>query len=166
MIAVLALDLSLTSTGWARSCDGAVEYGVLRTTKRGPERLIALRDRIVALLPVGVMTLVLVEDGVVRSSAAKVLGELHGVVKVALHESRICPALVSPAALKKYATGKGNADKLAVLSAAVQRLRYTGSSGDEADALWLLAIGLEHLGRPLAPMPAVNRDALAKVVWP
>lgn len=158
---ILALDLSLTCTGVATS-DGYV--GTWKPKNKGVERLVLLRDRVLA--SAASTDLVIIEDGVVRSSAAKVLGELHGVIKVALHEAGRPVVLVSPASVKKYATGRGNADKFAMLAAASARLGYAGESPDEADALWMLAMALDQHGQPLAALPALNRSALAAVAWP
>lgn len=74
---------------------------------------------------------------------------------------------VPPAVLKKYATGKGNAGKDEVLAAAVRRFPHIEVRGnDEADALWLAAIGTDLLGKPMVDMPAVNRSGLAKLALP
>ena len=40
--------------------------------------------------------------------------------------------------IKKFATGKGNANKLAMINAAKLKLGYQGEDDNEADALWLL----------------------------
>lgn len=171
MSAVIALDLSLTSTGWAYRVDdddGTREHGTLRTGHlRGVHRLITIRDRIAGLFGDDA-DLVLIEDlpHGARNNAAGALGELHGVIKVMLHEEcGVAAVLVPPATVKVIATGRGNADKMAVLSAAVQRLGYTGSSGDEADALWLLEFGLQHLGESDVTLPATHLRALDKVSW-
>lgn len=79
-----------------------------------------------------------------------------------------CPAVgvVSPSVLKKWATGKGNADKFMVGQHIAKRWpRQALSSNDEADALGLAGIGLHHVGA-LAWEPTVfQREALAKVEW-
>ncbi|MFG1997897.1 hypothetical protein ACGFNU_01965 [Spirillospora sp. NPDC048911] len=76
-------------------------------------------------------------------------------------------AVVPPAAVKRYATGRGQATKDAVLLAAARRYpRVPIESNDEADALILLAMGLDHLGRPLAEVPKSHRAAVASVAWP
>jgi hypothetical protein len=74
---------------------------------------------------------------------------------------------VSPSARAKYATGKGNAAKSAVLAAVIRRYPEELVSNDnEADALVLRAMVLDHFGFPLAPVPALHREALTKVDWP
>jgi hypothetical protein len=75
-------------------------------------------------------------------------------------------AIAPPAVLKKYATGKGNANKDLVLTDTVRRFADFQGGNDAADALVLCAIGADHMGLPLVAMPKVHRDALAKVAWP
>jgi Holliday junction resolvasome RuvABC endonuclease subunit len=170
MTAVVALDLSLVSTGWAyneppEEClSGTFPSG----SRRGVVRLHWLRNEVDGLLHDDYDMLLIEElPPGTRGNSMHGVAELHGVIKMHLADHGHDQATyIAPASVKKYATGKGNADKMAMLSAAVQRLGYTGSSGDEVDALWLLAMGLDHLGTPLCTMPAVNRAALDKVVWP
>lgn len=166
---VLALDLSLTSTGVALP-DGTVQR--LTTPLRGCERLAHLRNSVARLCVDEVgrpkADLVVVEEYAFSRAAAHSheLGELGGVIRLWLHESLIpwCP--IGPSTLKKFATGKGNASKEDMLVAAVKRLGYDGSSNDEADALWLRAAALDAYGIPLVEMPKAQRDALGKVDWP
>ncbi len=76
-------------------------------------------------------------------------------------------AVVPPSVLKKYATGRGNASKQEVLLAAARR--YPGvdiANDNEADAVVLLALALDHLGEPLAEVPQTHRAALDKIAWP
>src|SRR5690606_742936 len=75
---------------------------------------------------------------------------------------------VMPNVRAKYATGKGNAGKDAVLAAAVRRYPSIDISGnDTADAVVLMAIGRRLLGEPIDdPMPALNLSALATLKLP
>lgn len=96
-------------------------------------------------------------------------GGLGWIIRLALHEHSIPFAIVAPATLKKFATGKGNAGKDDMKLAAQSRLgvTFTGTgSGDRCDARWLQEMGLHHLGAPTVELPAVNLSALAKVEWP
>ena len=108
-------------------------------------------------------TLVVIEDGVHRSFAAFNSGVLHGVVRHTLAHIANRIVLVPPATLKKYATGKGNANKTAMIVTARERLGYLGMNDNEADALWLRAIGHELLGDPLCEMPKTHLVALEKL---
>lgn len=169
---VVGLDLSLTATGVAW-LDGSTE--VIGSKKKGMARLQELRDRIVDgyLLdgpdsdPDG--TLVVVEGyamGMGRNAQNHAAGELGGVIRLALYEAGYLVVDVPPATLKKFATGKGNANKSEMLAAAIRRLGYEGANDNEADALWLRTMGRVALGLVEASLPAVNLTALTKIDWP
>jgi len=83
---------------------------------------------------------------------------LHGIIRWELQAEHI--VWVTPATVKKYATGRGNAPKVAMIVAARERLGLDSLDDNEADAAWLRAIGCELAGHPLAAMPKVNRSAL------
>ncbi len=166
----LALDLSLTATGWA--APGA--SGVLSPPSgvvRGLERLIWIRDRVLGLVNDHGADVAVLEGysfGQARGTSQRhSAGELGGIVRVALFEAGIPVVEVAPASLKKYATGKGNAPKEAVLAAAIRRLGFEGHDHNESDALWLLHMALDHFEAPgCVDVPKVHREALTAVQWP
>lgn len=163
---VLGLDLSLTSTGLCLGDVSSVVGDVLTTEKtklRGPERLVYLRD--VVLGYARQADLVVIEGYAYgRPNQAHQVGELGGVIRVALFEEGIDFVTVPPAKVKKYATGKGNANKDQVLASVVHR---TGQemSNDEADAWTLRAMALDAQGTPVIEMPKLHRDALVDIKW-
>lgn len=75
---------------------------------------------------------------------------------------------VPPTVRAKYATGKGTADKGAVVDATARRCPHveTGGNNDLCDALWLAAIGAAMGGQPVVDLPQANQDALAKLTRP
>jgi Holliday junction resolvasome RuvABC endonuclease subunit len=77
-------------------------------------------------------------------------------------------AVVTPNQRMLYATGKGLASKGAVIDQVARRWPQYETAGDDnaADAVVLMAMGLDWLGDPLSVMPAANRKALEKVAWP
>ncbi len=166
---IIGLDLSLTATGVALAHD---ETLTVTSKQRGVARLIELRDRIVRLCdagPFGHVDLVMIEGYSYgsKNSHAHALGELGGIIRVALTEAGIRYVDVPPSNLKKYATGKGNASKGLVLVEAVKRLGYVGSSDNESDALWLREVGLAHCSPAgAADVPALNRTALDGIEFP
>lgn len=169
---VVGLDLSLASTGVAGIDRGV---GWVARIRRKPDispfqldRMRGIRDEILTYLQFPT-DLVVVEAMAISRQTGQHLtraGLWHLVVD-AIDTRRIPVVAIAPTAVKKYATGKGNADKDAVLAAVIKRhptVEITGN--DEADALTLAAMGADHLGQPLAEMPAINREALGKVAWP
>lgn len=161
---VLALDLSLTATGVAFP-DG--QSLTIRTGKRrGVDRLVMIRDAVADYIDGhrGNGFHVAIEGPAFsRSNGMHELGQLAGVIYVAVHEAGIDPVIVSPGTVKKYATGKGTANKAEVLVAAVRRLGYDGADDNQADALWLRAAVLDALAHPAVDVPAKHREALAVI---
>ena len=161
---VIGLDLSLNATGVALP-DGSVR--TVSVDGDGIARIAETVNVLAGLVPLDV-ELVMIEGYSYGSSTAHVreIAELGGVVRHGLYRTRVPYLDVPPTTVKKYTTGSGKASKLAVLRAAEKRLGYGGESFDEADALWLRAIGCALLGVPLLTLPkshAVALDVLAKV---
>jgi Holliday junction resolvasome RuvABC endonuclease subunit len=153
----------MTATGiaWA---DGTT-YTV--TSKApGDGRLAAIASEVRRAIDGHQIDLVVIEDLPTHAKAAGITGMVHGAVRLQLISLGALYALVAPASLKKYATGKGNCDKAAMAVAAYKRFGRELPDDNQTDALWLRAMGLEHLGHPAADLPAAHRYALAAVRWP
>ncbi|MEX2439706.1 MAG: hypothetical protein WD739_07475 [Actinomycetota bacterium] len=157
---VVGLDLSLRATGIA-DWSGTRTIG---SRLRGVERLSELEQVIVDACADA--DLVVLENYAfsARSAHAHELGELGGVIRLGLWREQIHYVDVAPATLKKFATGKGNADKGAMLAAAIRRFEYQGSDHNQADALMLREMGLAQLGGGTGI--AYSDEAIAKVSWP
>ncbi len=115
----LGLDLSLTSTGVClltspyRVRTFTIKTGALR----GVARLAAIKAELTRVLtePGSFYTLAAIEGysfGSIHRLAD--LGELSGMVRVLLHEHNVPFVIVPPKSAKKFLTGKGDADKIAV----------------------------------------------------
>lgn len=161
MTRILGLDLSLTCTGWATldTLTGRHTTGTLEVRTRDPyHRLRHLRTAVGSLLSATPPDVVTVEGYSYGSTGAAVtrLAELGAIIRVHLLDTRHPFHDVPPATLKRYATGKGNAPKTAVFAAAIRRLAYTGTSTDEADALWLAHLGAHLTGEPRVTLPAAH----------
>ena len=76
--------------------------------------------------------------------------------------------LMTPNQRMLYATGKGAADKKVVVDAVARRWPAWTTGGDDnlADAVVLMAAGMDHLDCPITLMPQANRTALDKTLWP
>lgn len=184
---IVALDLSLTATGVADETGART----IRPKTTGMERLAWVQATLMhalhgscwerharderAVTDNPLVDLVVIEGyslGTARqNSHAHALGELGGVVRLALWETGIPYVDVAPASVKKYALGKGGGKgttKLDMGIAASKRLGYDSAAADdnEVDALWMWHMAMDAYGLAVVTMPAINRDALAGVKWP
>lgn len=163
---ILALDLSLTATGLCHP-DGSTET-IIADKLRGMGRLQHIESR--ALYCAAYADVVAIEGYSHGSPKQAVyLGELGGVIRLALWRNDIPYADIPPTCRAKYATGKGNAGKDAVIQQAALKAGHAFGDNNQADAWWLWQMALAHY-EPDSPLlvkvPAVNREGLSKVQWP
>lgn len=173
---VVGLDLSLTATGYA----GPDGTRVIKSNGHKGDTLAQRFDRLDTLCrevtyfalchdPIPFPDLVCVEApslGQGRQGGTHDRSGLWWMVVKSLMEHGPEVIEVPPATLKKYVTGKGNAQKPDVRMAIFKRYGLDIADDNAADAFALRAIGLDLLGHPLAPMPAANRAALEKLPRP
>jgi Holliday junction resolvasome RuvABC endonuclease subunit len=169
---VIGLDLSLTRTGIA----GADWTTTIATEPRDGggmddelRRINLIRTGVLDLVRVRGAELVVVESPAfnqMKGAGQHKLAGLWWSVVGGLREWGYPVATATAGGLKKYATGSGRGDKDPVIRAATRRFAWFEGCNDEADALWLAAMGFDHLGHPLVQMPAINREALVAVKWP
>lgn len=145
---VVGVDLSLTSTAVAARVIESEELHVIRIRSTGAKtdslsehitRLIRLSNQVVAAVRACSPELVAMEDmmfGTSRDTSAHRRSGLWWMVASLLRHHGTPMVAVPPSTLKKWATGKGNASKDMVLSAAVRRFPQVGQN-DEADAAML-----------------------------
>lgn len=164
LTAVVGLDLSIAATGiaWANGYLHTVDTARACTPDH---RLGVILGSVRQVLSDGA-DLVVVEDLPTHARAAGITGMVHGVIRWYLIEQGIPYALVTPASLKKYATGRGNATKADMRLELFKRMDEDVRDDNQVDAWWLRAMGLDAVGEPLVAMPALNRVALEKITWP
>lgn len=167
---VAGIDISLTGTGVA-TLGGTT---CIRTKGRRADSIVERHQRqqhIVqrVLDEAGAVDLACVEGPSHASMGQAGHHDLSGLwwrIVGALCEREIPVAIVPPMSRAKYATGKGNSRKAAVLDAAQKRYGAILPNDNEADALILRAMGLHWLEQPLAEVPDGHRAALAGCQWP
>ncbi len=173
---VVGLDLSLTSTGVARTLVGTTETVVeVRTVKSSGTKTDSWEQRHRRLYGlVGDIAHTVPRRALVMLEApaySRTTGSQHdrsGLWWMVYSELTIAYGLtvmpIGPTVRAKYATGKGNASKDTVLAAAVRRYPDIDITGnDTADAVILMAIGCRLLGTPIDDMPKAHLDALDKI---
>jgi len=132
----------------ATHCGYAVSrklYGVWDLTPKRDEsigmRLIRFRAKMNEVIESEKINVVVFErPGGQHAGAVIVQSEIQGQIKVICEDHNIEYRAYSSQEMKKYATGKGNSGKPAMIAAAKERLGYKGNNDNEADALWLLEI--------------------------
>jgi hypothetical protein len=145
----LALDLG-TITGWAINLDGIVQAGTWNLKggryEGGGMRFLRFRRQLEDMHEAADFGSVHYEE--VRrhlgTDAAHIYGGLLGTL-TAWCEERDIPYMGIPVAtIKRHATGRGNADKRAMIESAKAR-GWTPEDDNQADALWILdyATGLQ-----------------------
>jgi Holliday junction resolvasome RuvABC endonuclease subunit len=159
---VLALDLSITATGVCLP-DGTAST-ILTQQKAGDARLKTIELAIIQATHD--VDFAVIEDLPTHAKSAGTTGMVHGVARLVLLRYGIPYAVVTPATLKAYATGKGNADKTAMAIAALKRTGREFADDNQVDAFWLRAAALDWYGQPEFDLPKAQRDRLAKVTWP
>lgn len=142
MSVVMGIDPSLTSTGFV-ILQGAdmVAHMAFKPMRNGIPRLLEIETQMLTLLRKYDPQLVAIEGcfAGIRGGTAIALGELSGVLRMALY--RNCHWVdVAPSQAKKFATGKGVAEKNQMLMQVYKRWGAEFKSDDEADAYVLAQI--------------------------
>jgi Holliday junction resolvasome RuvABC endonuclease subunit len=138
---ILSLDVS-SHCGWAISNK---IYGVWELTPKRDEsggmRLLRFKAKLQEVVNLEKIQLVVFErSSGIHKGAIIVQSELHGVLKIFCEENGIEHKAYSAKEIKKFATGKGNANKEKMILAAKEKLGYNGDNDNEADALWILEL--------------------------
>lgn len=159
---IVGLDLSITATGIAKP-DG--ETFTVQTRSTGDHRLLAIQSAIEDAVTAS-LNLAVIEDLPTHAHGAGITGMVHGVVRAELLFHHVPYVLVTPASLKKFATGKGNATKADMRMALFQRATLDIRDDNQVDAWWLRAMAHDYYGEPVVQVPQSHRAALTKVTWP
>lgn len=167
---LVAYDLSLTGTGIAvlYTNTGQVTVRTVAPKSTGHARLSTILD---VVLETSLHADLAVIEGPSFGSSGAGSHERAGlwwlVAHEYLHGHQVPYAVVPPSTRAKYACGKGNANKAAVLTAVIRRYPNVNVRNDnEADALILVAMAAHRYHRPLATVPRTHAAAIEAVSWP
>lgn len=154
---IIGLDLSLTAPGWC-SIDPR-EFGkyppeaqkVVITTGTwtppgsGLDRMDWICRKVLQLLPGAGSPVKVFIEGFAFGAKGQAIYEIAGlgyIVRLALRYRGVDVIEVPPAMLKKFATGKGNANKEIIIREVFRRWNFEARDNNEADAFVLGQIGL------------------------
>lgn len=163
---ILALDLSLTSTGYCHNG----ETGTISVNETGAFRLFLIRKEVEQLINKFSINIVAIEGYAFssRNSQAHSIGELGGVVRLLLWELGIPVITIPPTCRAKFATGKGNASKnevISSISAKTGLVWQNPGADDKCDAWVMEEMVLYRLGRARFAWPEAHVATLEKVDW-
>lgn len=136
---ILALDPA-SETGWATS---NTIYGTWDLSTRKDEsmgmKLIRLEGKLNEINVVNKIELIVYERPAGRHANSIIhQSKMIGVIEKWCENNDIAYDGFSASEIKKYATGKGNSGKPAMIAAAKEKYNYKGNNDNEADALHLL----------------------------
>lgn len=162
---VAGIDTSLTGTGVVdreglRFKLGTPAVGMDLYKRRA--RLRGQARRIIEHATAGGVDLVVIE----QPAYSKTMGQMHDrsglwwLIVDDLIEQGVPTVEVTPSSLKKFATGKGNANKGDMRMALFKRAGIDDGDDNKVDAWWLRAFGAALLGEPLVDLPKLNLEAL------
>jgi len=172
MDVVIGLDIA-TKLGWCilpvEGDDSEAEYGVFGFVKEGDRirRWDKYVTSIKGLLACKDVKLIALEGYSFGSHSGVILiAELGGIVRYELRREypKIPQFEISPSALKKFATGKGNVPKDVVIKEVYKRWKFDTNDNNIADAFVLAKMGQclakgENIG-----LPQFQHDTLVKVI--
>jgi len=174
MVAVIGLDVSLTSTGISTSAGESNVFTTPDKFDNSMERYDFILNEVMGVIRDASAdddsTLVLIEGYAFakRSSHAHAQGELGGILRRGMWLEGFKVVEVPPTSLKKFVTGKGNANKTDMVSSVTLRTckEWSGKGADDrADAWGLRQMGLAHLGTSAQEWSLANLSALTKIDW-
>jgi len=151
LASILAIDPG-TNCGWALDLDGIVLSGVWNLKggryEGGGMRFIRLRKYLAETCFSSNVNQIYFEE--VRrhlgTDAAHIYGGIIATITAFAEQNQIPYEGIPVATVKKYATGKGNADKKMMVEAACKRWPDQFIQDDnQADALWILATGISQM---------------------
>lgn len=141
---ILALDIA-THTGWCcTTAYGCWDFSLKRDESSG-FRLVRFKAKLKEICKLEEITHIFFERSQgAHQSAVITQSELHGVLKIYCEEQGIEYKAFSPSEIKQFATGKGNANKLAMIKSAQQKYNYTGEDDNVADAIHIYHLAKQN----------------------
>jgi len=142
---ILALDQA-SNCGWCtKTASGVWDFNTRKDESSGM-KMIRFKSKLKEVCTLEEINLVVYERvaGFHKNSiihAAKMVA----IIESYCEENGIAYKAVSATEVKKYATGKGNANKDKMIEAAQSKLGYLGNNDNEADAMWIYQLVLNEL---------------------
>ncbi len=139
----VGIDQSLTCTAIAILCNGIIEVKIIKPDCKGVKRLNYISDEFKKALPSNIRGAAI--EGYSFGSTGNTfnLGELGGILRLALYERNITSIQVPPPTLKKYLSGVGNANKNVMLKELYRKYDIDVNDDNICDAISLVLLAFE-----------------------
>lgn len=146
LINILAIDQA-SNCGWAtRHAHGVWDFNTRKDESSGM-KMLRFRSKLKEVCELEEINLIVYERVAGFHKAAIIhAAKMVAIIESYCEENKIDYKAVSATEVKKFATGKGNAGKPAMVLAAQQKYGYTGTSDDEADAIHIYHFIKDELG--------------------
>ena len=148
---IIAFDLSLTATGYAKLVlqQNLLTNGLIqpRHKENGVDRLNTILTRLAPFVSSDALVILEGFSFASNGSYAREIAGLGWLVRWWLYKRGVPYLEIAPAQLKKFVTGKGNADKDLMLKEVLKRFAIDLDNHNVADAVGLLYIGLALIGK-------------------
>jgi len=136
-INVLAIDQA-SNCGWCtKNAYGVWDFNTRKDESSGM-KMLRFRAKLTEVCQIESINLIVYE----RVAGQHANSIIHAAKMVAMietfcEENNINYKAVSAGEVKRFATGKGNCDKKAMIASAKEKHGYTGNDDNEADAIWI-----------------------------
>lgn len=140
---ILALDIA-TKTGWCtETASGVWNFAIKRDESSG-FRLVRFKAKLSEIVQLEkIDTVVFERSAGFHMGAVIIQSEIHGICKLFCEENNIQYKAYSAGEIKKFASGKGNSNKAAMIKAAQDKFGYKGNDDNEADAICIYHLAMD-----------------------
>lgn len=150
---IIGIDASLTSTGIVVMNEKAqvVFNAAIRSKAKGTSRLLDIESILGHAVVQHQVEKVYMEGYAFGAQASReAMGELGGVIKRWLYIRKLPVIVIPPSCVKKFACGKGNAQKDQIRLSVWKKWNFEAPTNDEVDAYVIARMGLilEGLAQP------------------
>lgn len=162
----VGLDLSLRATGvGVVNPDDAADCRVLtlspKATLRDGARLLTIYQELAGIFDTGTFSLVAIEGYSFGSKNGQFqLGEVGGITRLLLTQRGIPYIIVPPNVLKKWTTGSGTADKIAMAVSTFDKWGMQFGDDNQCDAFNLAILAAAYADEPMAKLTAEHKKIL------
>jgi len=167
---VIGIDASLTGTGVFETVKGSNQgyTALFSSDQKGMSRVSEISRNLRAfVLDRSGLELTILEDyAFAKGDRAHQLGELGGMIRMMFWSDRLNATLISPSAVKKFLTGRGNTKKALLGKELYKKYGIDLDDDNEVDAAIIALAGhalLQLENNPEVDLPKYRKDVVSKL---